>query len=578
MIKEIPQIAEKIIQGKAIAFIGAGASFDAKDPYSNRLHYGLPGAYALVEELKKSKSYITSDLNFSQACFLLKKRESKQSLIDFLNRNLNKDINPLPTHKLLASLPFEAYISMNFDRLLEKALTEERKRHYTILKDVDVSMLPNDHIPIIKPHGCFSDPSEIVAAADDETPFLQKFALVDCYLKAKLANKTVVFIGFSLRDKDFEQLHQQIQTSLGPLAPKSYAVFLNPNDYEIEYWQNKNVTVLNCDAGQFLKDLKNFISRQKATDLLDSEKDEWFNHPFFASLNHIKNLPTETQLIDAFLERLIEEVEGGNVQLAEIITNGEEGREKVYTKKANFEAFNKIALEILDGLRLSKKTSDAEYFLLEYRNKRNEIIKNIAKKWNLIINPNDKILLFSQSKRVCQILEAVPKSVKKTCELFIAECRPKCSGHSFFQDSFQTVEDLRSKEYKFTFFPDIVISHLFEQALITKVILGAHTIFVDDKREFKSFVNTSGSLIISQLCEKYNIPLFVIAEDDKERNVSFLDKSKISTSQEVELVDEQSNYLLGDLKHRGVNINILNVGYDLVPTNTQTFYINQSTI
>ena len=105
--------------------------------------------------------------------------------------------------------------------------------------------------------------------------------------------------------------------------------------------------------------------------------------------------------------------------------------------------------------------------------------------------------------------------------------------------------------------------------------MGAHTIFIDKSGKMEYFVNTAGSIVISQLCEKYKIPLFVIAETDKQRSSSFLTSSSISTTQEVELVDEKSYSIMKDMKARGHSIQILNVGYDLVPSHSLTTYINE---
>jgi translation initiation factor 2B subunit (eIF-2B alpha/beta/delta family) len=573
-IAEIPHIADLISQGQAIAFIGAGASMTAKDPYTKKEILGLPSANQLVQLMKKNRDYITDGLSFSDACFLLQNREN--SLVKFLSSHLNKNIEPLPTHKLLASLPIETFISMNFDGLLEKALEKEGKKFRRILKESDVSLLQNDEIPVIKPHGCFTQEKDIIASTEDEIPFQQRFPLVDCFLKTKLANKTLIFIGFGLHDKDFEQSLQQLQQSLGNLAPHSYAISKDPSNFDIEYWKKKKVTILNCDAGEFLKEIKSHINIQNATDIHESERELWFDNPSFPSLRDIKNLPTETQLIDAFLDQLITEIENNEFTIHQIIKEATKARTLVFKKKSNFEAFKKAADEILSGLKLSTDHSAAETFLKEYKEKREKIAKDIQKKWSKIIQANDNILLFSQSKRVSQVLFEVSKAVQKTCSLYIAECRPKCPGHSFFQDTIETITKLGKVEYnEIIFFPDIIVGHLFESKKITKVIMGAHAVFVNKKGGIESFINTVGSLVISQLCERYKIPLFVIAEKDKEKNVSYLTNGKISTTQEVDLVDRKTRKILSDLQAQGHKIQILNFGYDLIPANVNTTYINE---
>ncbi|MBK6484284.1 MAG: hypothetical protein IPG01_14410 [Chitinophagaceae bacterium] len=232
----------------------------------------------------------------------------------------------------------------------------------------------------------------------------------------------------------------------------------------MEYWKKKKVIILNGDAGEFLKEIKSHINIQNATDIHESERGLWFDNPSFPSLRDIKNLPTETQLIDAFLEQIIAEINSSEFEIPQIIKQGTQARKLVYEKKSNFQAFNKAASEIINGLKSAKGDhSDAETFLKEYKEKREQITKNIQKKWRGIIEAKDNILLFSQSKRVSQVLFEVSKSVQKTCDLYIAECRPKCPGHSFFQDTIETISKLGTVEYKeLIFYPDIIVGHLFE--------------------------------------------------------------------------------------------------------------------
>lgn len=567
-------IVEAIQNNRAVAFIGAGASMSAQDPDSGISYNGLPGAGKLVK-LMSAKNYISSDMQFNEACFLFKEKEGKQSLIKFFEEHLNSGIPPLPSHRLLAQLPFQMYISYNFDTLLEQALREVGRKYRTILDDNDISLLRDDEVAIIKPHGCFSKSDTIVASIDDELPFNEKFPLIDCFLKSHLASRTVVYIGFSLKDADFKNVQLHLQKKLGDIAPTSYAVFLNPSDFEKEYWKKNKVTIISKDGGRFLKNISNELSKKSASELSDVELDDWFSHPFFIHLQQIKNLPTETQLIDAFLDKLIIEVAHENIQIPELVNLALGGRTKVLEKKSNFEAFSKTSQEIIDILNNSSDFAQAETGLKKYLFNRQTISNNIGNKHNSVISKNDCILLFSQSKRVSQLLSAVPSSVQRLCKLYIAECRPKSPGHSFFQDSIETITHIDQNNYEIIFYPDIILGHLFENKLITKVIMGAHTVYVDDKKELKYFVNTSGSSVISNYCKLFNVPLFLIADSDKEVSVDVLKTKTISVTQEVKLDDSSTNKTLKDLSTRGYKIKIMNVGYDLVESHSLISYINE---
>ncbi len=571
----LSSITDSILSNRAIAFIGSGCSMSAKDPDTDVQYVGLPGAKELIKEMAKSKSYIDKSMPFNEACYLYKKKEGKQNLIKFFDKHLNQSIKPSPTHRLLASLPFKMYISYNFDTLLEKALTNAGKKYKTILDDNDISLLRDDEIAVIKPHGCFSKADTIVASIDDELPFNEKFPLVDCFLKSQLASRTVLYIGFSLSDEDFKNVHLHLQKQLKDIAPKSYAIFLNPTAFQVDFWESNKVNIIDKDAGRLLKDIANNLSKVAAVELDDIEKDEWFSHPFFIHLQKIKNLPTETQLIDAFLDKLVEEVTFNKIPLSDLVRLAEDGKTKVLNKKPNFEAFSKAITEMISRLNSSSSISEAEESLRKYKNERESISRDIGYKYSTVVEENDSILLFSQSKRVSQLLSAVPISIQRKCKLYIAECRPKSPGHSFFQDSIETIKHIENNYYDLTFYPDIILGHLFETKKINKVVMGAHTVYVNKKGEMQAFVNTSGSSVISKFCEIYNIPLYIIAESDKEADVDILKTKKISTTQEVKLDDSSTSRSLRELERDGYKIKIMNVGYDLVSSHSQTFYINE---
>lgn len=571
----LSSITDSILTNRAVAFIGAGCSMSAKYPDTGIKYSGLPGAWDLINEMAKSKSYIDTSMPFNEACYLYKNKEGKQNLIKFFEKHLNQSIKPSPSHRLLASLPFKMYISYNFDTLLEKALTSVGKRYKTILDDNDISLLRDDEVPVIKPHGCFSKANTIVASIDDELPFNEKFPLVDCFLKSQLASRTVLYIGFSLSDADFKNVHLHLQKQLKDIAPKSYAIFLKPTPFQVDYWESNKVNIINKDVGRLLKDIVNNLSKVAAIELDDIEKDEWFSHPFFIHLQKIKNLPTETQLIDAFLEKLIEEVNLDKIPLLDLVNLAEDGKNKVLNKKPNFEAFSKALTEIVNRLNSSSSISDAEINLRDYKYKRELISRNIGNKYSIVVKKKDSILLFSQSKRVSQLLSAVPTSIQRNCKLYIAECRPKSPGHSFFQDSIETIKHINNNYYDITFYPDIIFGHLFETKKINKVIMGAHSIYVNKKGKMQSFVNTSGSSVISKFCEIYNVPLYIIADSDKEADIDVLKTKKISTTQEVKLDDSSTSRSLRKLELDGYKIKIMNVGYDLVSNHSQTFYINE---
>ena len=62
-------------------------------------------------------------------------------------------------------------------------------------------------------------------------------------LKSLLQNKSVLFIGYSLSDRNFNQIRNMVGNELGKLR-KSYAIFLENDEHEIEVLKKKKINVI----------------------------------------------------------------------------------------------------------------------------------------------------------------------------------------------------------------------------------------------------------------------------------------------------------------------------------------------
>jgi hypothetical protein len=72
-------------------------------------------------------------------------------------------------------------------------------------------------------------------------------------LKELLATKTVVFVGYSLRDSDFVRLYELIQSRMGELLPRSYMVTIDESDPE---GVAEGMHVIRTSGVHFLRKLK----------------------------------------------------------------------------------------------------------------------------------------------------------------------------------------------------------------------------------------------------------------------------------------------------------------------------------
>jgi translation initiation factor 2B subunit (eIF-2B alpha/beta/delta family) len=554
-------LATKLKSGNLAAFLGAGVSKTYSDVCAKKCYQGLLSASDIVKELIQEKKYLTEDLSFEQAFFLIKKKEGRIELENIIRRLIDKPgTHPLPAHKLLANMPFSAFLTTNFDTLTEKALIEAKKSYTSIIDNDDVPRWGGTQLPLIKLHGCVTRPDTLVAAEDEYIPLSLKKPVVEALVKVLLSNKTALFLGFSLRDTDFRIIYNELESTLKDHMPKSYAIVHSAANYEIDYWEAKGIKIIQYDLTEFLNGLLEYTLRQRKPSIYH-KKDDWMNNAYFRTLTHIRTSPSETQAIDAFLTHLQEEVVS-DLPCRDILDSASMAIGTILSSKPNFEAFTNLwsALKPMLEKAGEKSKECLEEALEEYISTRERIATNIGKKCRDVVRSGDNILIFSQSIRVINILRSVQRRIQRSCKLYVCECRPKSPEP--FQDAYALCESLKDTDYHITIIPDVCTGNLISRKQINKVIMGAHSIYIENNTPV-SFVNTCGSLMITTISDKYNIPLFIVAESEKCKNVGGDAPPNISYVEEESIFDEGRMAVLK--AGRSQEVSHLNIGYDLCP-------------
>jgi len=558
---ELGHLVEHLRAGNLVAFLGAGASRSYSDPLSGKTWAGLPTAAGLVERLAMKRSYIDKNMAFDEACFLLKHHDGRSDLEAFLVENMDRPaIQPLPADIILANLPFSAYITTNFDTLLEKALIQEKKRPHVVITDADVSRLRTHNTPLLKIHGCITRPDTLIASSEEYVPLSRRLPVVEALLKTYLANRVIIFLGFALEDDDFGKVFEETRQALGSYMPKSYAVVQDVSDFKKQFWNANGVQIIKADLTDFLRELLK-ASTSGATQSIYHPGEDWINNAFFESLHRIRTLPSETQVIDAFLEHLREEMQAPSFHLDDVVARAMKAMTLVMEQRPNHHALEKLGTTLLDQIRTSAKTKDeAESIITRLINEREAIGHRFSSKGRELISRGESVLLYSQSIRVLQLLLGVPKGIQDTCQIYVSECRPKSPGP--FQDALSTCENLERGGYEITIIPDVAIGNLMSRRQINKVIMGAHQIFLRDGKPV-AFVNTCGSMLVSQAARDYKVPMYVVAESGKIEHILTNEELPAVSFKEEEAIFPSIETTVSNLKASGLRIGTLNIGYDL---------------
>ena len=255
MEKEIDLLVEAARNNRLLIFAGAGISVGSENAP------GLPTGSEMNDLLKAAfdEQKVLGDLPLDQAAEYLEYKYGRAALIKKLSEIIESVAIPTPTHDLIAELPFEVFVTTNYDNLMEAAL-ERRKRPYQLITgDLDLAGLSSNRVKVFKIHGCISKNKEriILTEFDYYSKFLVQKQVFRDVLKAWLLTHTCLFIGYSLNDVNLKNLFFDISLNMGVKNVKEryYSVQKDPSSAQIRLWKERGFSILAADQYVFLDKL-----------------------------------------------------------------------------------------------------------------------------------------------------------------------------------------------------------------------------------------------------------------------------------------------------------------------------------
>jgi translation initiation factor 2B subunit (eIF-2B alpha/beta/delta family) len=549
-------------EDRLAVLVGSRASADAVDR-SGRRYDGLPTPRQFVELCAKQFGYISAQDDFNQAADKIVLRDGRQRLEEVLLRyyQVPGAFDAPPAHRMLAWLPISLFLTSNYDQFIERSLEREGRVPHVLIENPDLARMKRWQTPVVKYHGCVTRPSTLVAASPDYDTLEERRALIADYIGAALAGKTILVVGHGLADHDFARILNKLVGRLAEYAPAVFVLREEGHDGHLPGLRF-SAEVVSEDLTQFLSRLLQ-QARHSEHNLASGVFDEqWMASAFFAALRQASVLPSETQVIDAFLEHLHEEISARDA-VPDVLADADSAVKLALRTRPNYEALRKTWQAVQDALTPLSDTASAEIALDQFREERGRAIEHFRRLGAQHISRNERILLFSQSQRVVQFLLGVPQSVQRTIHLFVAECRPKSPLP--YQDAAAFCGQLADTYYSITVCPDVVAGHLLSSHQIDRVVMGTHAVFSDPSTGVPhSFVNTCGARLLTLAALKNGVPVDVIGETLK---IALIESAKARDSlhihQESDLLENAVG--LRDIRTRRSAVEHLNVGYDLIP-------------
>ncbi|MDM5431106.1 SIR2 family protein [Bacillus mycoides] len=237
----IRKIKEASKSNKLVVFVGAGVSANS----------GIPTWGELIAEMSKdlgefdNKNSTDTYLKIPQ--FYYNERGEKEYFEKLNEVFFSRKYKTNPLHNEIFKLNPTHIITTNYDTLLEEAAIEGGHFYHVVKHDLD---LPYDNLnkTIIKMHGDFEN-RNIVLKEDDYLNYSSNFTLIENYLKSLIATNTVLFIGYSVNDPNFNLIFQWVKSIVKNHFQPAYLIESSKEYSRMEhhYYKNRGINIIYYD-------------------------------------------------------------------------------------------------------------------------------------------------------------------------------------------------------------------------------------------------------------------------------------------------------------------------------------------
>ena len=249
---ELDALSDLIRQEKVILWVGSGFSSYAGYPSSSYLRN------IIIEKLRRSGDApeLQSD-SLKEAADHYVAVNGRDSLIDILREYYGAAPQRSEVHEKLALINSIKYIiTTNYDPLLEFAYQEKMEKithedELPLLSDYQESTI------LLKIHGDLSDPDSIVITTADYEK-MDKCSITLDKIKSLLAEYSVVFIGYSIRDSYIEEMLRDIDQRLKLRRHPYFFIDRKIDEQKKEHLKCYNLHFIEMDAAAAI----NFIAEK----------------------------------------------------------------------------------------------------------------------------------------------------------------------------------------------------------------------------------------------------------------------------------------------------------------------------
>jgi CheY-like chemotaxis protein len=273
----VREFAGAVASGQSVFFVGAGLSAAA----------GGPSWEDIVDRLRESLDPPTNEHSLPLVAQFFRNQHGDNRLFVELRRMFDAVVAPSAAHRILVSLPCRVFVTTNYDSLLEDSLRGAHRAVHIVVDDNELALWnETGQTEVLKIHGDLQRSKTIVFTEEDYVRFLQENRAIQRKLLDLFSFRTVVFIGFSMRDTDVALIYNQIAHELGAAKRPAYLLTFESDEHFKAEWERRKIFPISiplidndrsASLEAYLRALHsqvNTLERRKGCDVLIVEDNE----------------------------------------------------------------------------------------------------------------------------------------------------------------------------------------------------------------------------------------------------------------------------------------------------------------
>lgn len=258
-------ILQNIAQGRAVLFLGAGASYGCKSSDGKQT---APTGTDLAGHI--ADRFLSARRRNDALAKVADLAVSQHSLLDvqIFVKSLLEELEPQEFHQIIPAFKWKAIVTTNYDCIIEKAYSKAKKRLQNlvpIIANGDLRLLEssNNPVPLIKIHGCITRATDtalpLVLANEQYAKYENGRERLVTQFRELGKDHPIIFCGYNIGDPHISQILYSLEAGFRD-RPLYFAANPALDDLDTDYWANYKMGVSAATFSEFLAQIDTKIS------------------------------------------------------------------------------------------------------------------------------------------------------------------------------------------------------------------------------------------------------------------------------------------------------------------------------